>query len=489
MMDSAPAIFWFREDLRITDNPALASAASGGHPVIPLYIWPNGRSRWTLGESSRWWLYYSLQNLAKQLRSVDSRLIVRGGDPITVIPELIEMTGAGSLYFSRRYDPDGIREQQMLQKLLDGRGIAVHHFNTTLLFDPDIVKTGKGDPFKVFTPFWNACLALPPPHLPLPAPDFLPVPKRWPRSENIKKLYLQCAPDFSDHLKAQWTPGADSAIRALEVFLSDRIANYLTERDRPAHPGTSRLSPHLRFGEIGPRQIWHSVVNHQHRKKSTRLADNASGFLRQLGWREFSYYLLYHFPHTQDSPLRSEFAKFPWRKEKNLFEKWKTGQTGYPIVDAGMRQLLSTGWMHNRVRMIVASFLVKDLLIPWQIGARWFWEKLVDADLANNTLGWQWVAGCGADAAPFFRIFNPVRQGEKFDPEGSYVRRWIPDMKNLPDRWIHHPWEAPESVLRKANLTLERTYPSPIVDHAIARHEALTAYNHLRSSSKQKKGG
>ncbi len=481
-MDSAPSIVWFRENLRIADNPALASAASTGRPVIPIYVWPSKRSKWALGESSRWWLFHSLRILANQLRSMGSRLTIRGGDPFTVISELIETTGTSSFYFNRRYDPEGIREQQQMQKHLGSRGISTHDFNATLLFEPDIVRTRKGDPFKVFTPFWNACLALPTPSPPFPSPDLLAVPKRWPSCENVKKLYLQSDPDFSDHLKAHWTPGTESANGTLETFLSDGVANYITERDRPDHPGTSSLSPHLRFGEIGPRQIWHSVLNRQHRSKSTDFADNAMGFLRQLGWREFSHHLLYHFPATPTEPLRPEFAKFPWRKEAKLFSKWKAGETGYPIVDAGMKQLSSTGWMHNRVRMVVASFLVKDLLIPWQLGARWFWEKLVDADLANNTLGWQWIAGCGADAAPFFRVFNPVRQGEKFDPEGSYVQRWIPELKDLPARWIHHPWEAPESVLREANLGPGRSYPTPIVDHSIARQEALMAYDQLRSS-------
>jgi deoxyribodipyrimidine photo-lyase len=409
-------------------------------------------------------------------------LIIRSGDPTDVISEFIEKTGANSLYFNRRYDPEGIREQQKVRKHLASRGISVHEFNAALLFEPDLVKTHKGSPYRVFTPFWNACLALPAPSPPVPAPDFLAGPKRWPSCENLKQLYLQSDPHFSDHLKAHWTPGAESANRALERFLSEGVANYITERDRPDHAGTSSLSPHLRFGEISPRQVWHSVLNRQAREKSTGFADNALAFLRQLGWREFSHHLLYHFPTTPTEPLRSEFAKFPWRNEKKLFVKWKAGNTGYPIVDAGMRQLLSTGWMHNRARMIVASFLVKDLLIPWQLGAQWFWEQLVDADLANNTLGWQWVAGCGADAAPFFRIFNPRLQGEKFDPEGSYVRLWIPELKRLRDRWIHHPWEAPESVLREANVALGRSYPIPVVDHSTARKKALTAYEQLKSS-------
>lgn len=482
IMDSAPSIVWFREDLRLADNPALASAASRGQPVIPIYVWPSQRSKSALGESSRWWLFYSLQKLADQLQSMGSRLTIRSGDPATVISELVETTGASAFYFNRRYDPEGIREQQRMRKHLGVRGISIHDFNATLLFEPDLVKTRAGSPFKVFTPFWNACLAAPTPSPPLPAPDFLPSPKRWPSRENAKTLFLQSDPHFSDHLKTHWTPGAEPANGTLEAFLSDGVESYTKERDRPDHSGTSSLSPHLRFGEIGPRQIWHSVLNRQTRVKSTDFADNAFAFLRQLGWREFSHHLLYHFPSTPTEPLRSEFAKFPWRKESTLFTKWKDGRTGYPIVDAGMRQLLSTGWMHNRVRMVVASFLVKDLLIPWQLGARWFWEKLVDADLANNTLGWQWVAGCGADASPFFRIFNPRLQGEKFDPEGVYVRRWIPELKHLPDRWIHHPSEAPESVLNEANVALGTSYPKPIVDHSIARQVALMAYDQLKSS-------
>jgi deoxyribodipyrimidine photo-lyase len=404
-----------------------------------------------------------------------------------VIADIINNTGAESLYFNRRYDPGGIHEQNKIRKRMGSLGVTVHEFNAALLFDPDELKTGKGDPFRVFTPFWNACLALPPPPLPTADPLSIISPRRWPASDDPKELYAAHDPDVADRLVTYWTPGTDSAIRTLERFLTSGIADYPTERDRPDHTGTSRLSPHLRFGEIGPRQIWHSAVDYRNRKKSTRVDDGVFGFLRQLGWREFSYHLLYHFPYATTDPLRSEFAEFPWRRQTKLFTRWKSGKTGYPIVDAGMRQLLTMGWMHNRVRMVVASFLVKDLLIPWQDGARWFWDNLLDADLANNTLGWQWVAGCGADAAPFFRVFNPVRQGERFDPSGSYVRRWVPELKNLPDRWIHHPWEAPESVLRDAKLTLGRSYPTPVVDHAIARREALTAYDRLMSSRKKER--
>jgi deoxyribodipyrimidine photo-lyase len=286
-------------------------------------------------------------------------------------------------------------------------------------------------------------------------------------------------------LRKAWAPGATNAAKELDRFLDDRLQDYSTERDRPDHPGTSRLSPHLHFGEISPRQIWHAVGQAARNRKSRKLDKVADPFLRQLVWREFAHHLLYHYPHIATEPLREEFGAFPWKEDAAGLHAWTRGETGYSYIDAGMRQLWTTGWMHNRVRMAVASFLVKDLLLSWQDGARWFWDTLVDADLANNTLGWQWTAGCGADAAPFFRIFNPVGQGERFDPEGAYVRQWVPELARLPAEWIHKPWEAPAGVLEAAGVQLGTTYPRPIVDHAAARKRALEALGTIRRSRRR----
>jgi len=311
----------------------------------------------------------------------------------------------------------------------------------------------NGRPYQVFTAFWRACQAMPEPGVPLPAPECIPAPERWPESLAIEELGLDPIPDWAGGLREVWTPGEAGAMRLLREFLA-RADGYADERDRPDRAGTSRLSPHLHFGEVSARQVWHA-------------ARGVEPYLRQLGWREFSAHLLHHFPHTATEPLRPEFRAFPWRMDAAALRAWTRGRTGYPLVDAGMRELWHTGWMHNRVRMVAASFLVKHLMIPWQEGAAWFWDTLVDADLANNTMGWQWCAGCGADAAPYFRIFNPVLQGEKFDPEGAYVRRWVPELADVPARFVHKPWLAPEPP---------REYPAPIVDHDFARLRALAAY-------------
>jgi deoxyribodipyrimidine photo-lyase len=332
----------------------------------------------------------------------------------------------------------------------------------------------------VFTPFWRHCKALADPAEPLPAPTALRAPARPPTSQPIESLGLLPSLDWPAGLAAAWSPGEQGALCRLERFTSEALEDYSSRRDQPGAPGTSQLSPHLHFGEIGPRQIWHAVrraAQAQGRNFSWR----DSQFLAELGWREFAHHLLYHFPHTPEQPLRANFAQFPWRSSRVLLRAWQRGATGYPIVDAGMRELWRTGWMHNRLRMITASFLVKDLLLHWTDGARWFWDTLVDADLASNTLGWQWVAGCGADAAPFFRIFNPVAQGNRFDAAATYVRRWVPELAALPDRWIQEPWAAPAAVLDAAGITLGVDYPKPLVDHAAARQSALRAFASIRA--------
>ncbi len=337
----------------------------------------------------------------------------------------------------------------------------------------------------MFTPYWRTCLASLSPDDPLPAPKTVPSLAKWPKSVKLEALGLEPKINWAEGFAHAWQPGEAGAQSQLKQFTRGTLFDYSTGRNRPDHSGTSRLSPHLHFGELSPRQIWTAVQKAAERRHVPASQWKHWQFLAELGWRDFSHHLLFHFPHTARQPLREEFRRFPWHTDNRALRAWQQGQTGYPIVDAGMRELWTTGWMHNRVRMIVASFLVKDLMLPWPEGARWFWDTLVDADLANNTQGWQWTAGCGADAAPYFRVFNPVSQGQKFDPEGDYVRRWIPELAKLPTKWIHHPWEAPAEALVAAGVQFDKTYPAPIVSHAIAREVALEAYRKMKGASNQ----
>ena len=475
----APVIMWFRQDLRLQDNPALRAAIEDGRPVLPVYIRDEaGEGRWPAGGASRWWLHGSLERLDSALRRRGLRLILRSGAAVTVLRALIRETGAEALHWGRCYEPgEAAREADLREQL--GDTVTLRRFPGRLLFEPEAIRTGAGRPFQVFTAFWKACLAEPAPGLPAGTPVGGDGPASWPASESLAdwKLLPQ-APDWSGGLRATFEPGEAAAVARLGTFLDGPVARYRRGRDEPGAGGTSRLSAHLHFGEIGPRQVWHTVQASV--AAGTVPVGEGAAFLRELGWREFSTHLLFHQPSLPDEPLRAEFADFPWAPEPRLFAAWCRGQTGYPLVDAGMRELWSTGWMHNRVRMVVASFLVKDLLIPWQDGAAWFWDTLVDADLANNSTSWQWVAGCGTDAAPYFRVFNPVLQARKFDPAGRYVRRWVPELAGLPDRFLHAPWETPEQVLTDAGVRLGTEYPEPIVDHAAARQRALEAYASLR---------
>jgi deoxyribodipyrimidine photo-lyase len=479
--NSPIAILWYRHDLRVEDNPALRAAVSQKKQVVPVYIFNDAQSKWAPGSAGAWWLSGSLLRLDERLHAAGSRLIIRSGNPASVLEKLTAEVRAEHLYYNRRYDPPGIREQLSVERKL--KHIAIESFNASLLFEPELIKNRSGEPFKVFTPFWKACLETTVPASPLPAPKRITPPGRWPASEPIGQPGLAADENEKDarNWEAHWRPGADAAKKMLQSFTRDRVQNYKSDRDRPDIGGTSRLSPHLHFGEISARHIWSLIEKSSAGRSDSANKTGADAYLRQLVWREFAHYLLYHFPFTADKPLRSEFAAFPWKYSGKSFTAWRRARTGYPIVDAGMRELEQSGWMHNRVRMIAASFLVKDLLIPWQRGAGWFWERLVDADLANNTLGWQWVAGCGADAAPFFRIFNPILQGKKFDPQGAYIRRWIPELERVPNEWIHNPWDAPAGTLAKAGVVLDKTYPSPMVDHFAAREKALEAYNAIKS--------
>jgi deoxyribodipyrimidine photo-lyase len=469
------AIVRFRLDLRLRDNPALRAALEGGGPVVPVYIWsPEEEGRWAPGAASRWWLDRSLRSLDEDLRRRGSRLIIRRGPPRAALAALVEETGAQFVAWSRRVEPAMARRDRELRAWLAARGVSVREVGGASLYEPGSIRSASGAPHQDFSAFWRACLRSTAPAPPEGAPRRIPAPRRWPASLDPADLGLEPEIDWAAGLRAAWRPGEAGARAALRRFLAGAANDYATGRDAPGRAGTSRLSPHLHFGEVSPRQVWHEV-----RRRGGLPA--RSTFLRELGWRELAHHLLRHFPRTPDRPLRPRFASFPWTRSPRLLRAWRRGRTGYPIVDAGMRELWHTGWMHNRARMIVASFLVKHLLVRWQDGAAWFWDTLVDADLANNTLGWQWSAGCGADAAPYFRIFNPVLQGAKFDPEGEYVRRWVPELARLPEAWIHRPWMAPETVRAAAGVELGRTYPAPIVDHAAARRRALEALSRTRA--------
>lgn len=466
-------IVWFRQDLRLTDNPALAAAGQRGAPVIPVFIYdPEQEGRWPPGGAARWWLHHSLHELDKQLRGRGSRLIIRKGKTRDTLEEVIRQSRADAVFWNRRYEPATRRRDETIAHELGRRGLTVETFNATLLFEPAEVMNKQGEPYRVFTPYYNACLARGGSSAPSPPPRSLSVPKRWPGSLKLVDLQLRPTIDWAGGLAEAWKPGEAAARKCLKRFVARALNDYNEKRDRPDQEGTSRLSPYLHWGEISPRQVWAAITDEGGR--------DAEAFLRQLIWREFAHHLLYHFPHTPTEPLRPEFERFPWPRQRKLLPAWQRGRTGYPLVDAGMRQLWHTGWMHNRVRMVVASFLVKHLLIPWTFGAEWFWDTLLDADLANNTLGWQWTAGCGADAAPYFRIFNPVSQAERFDPDGRYVRRWVPELARLPAPWIHRPWEAGNSILDEAGVRLGRDYPEPIVEHSEARRRALAAYEQMR---------
>jgi deoxyribodipyrimidine photo-lyase len=487
-MNDRATIVWLRSDLRLHDNPALEAAAARGGPVLPVFVLDDeSRGGWPLGAASRWWLHRSLGALAAELEASGSRLLLRRGDPLAALCDLTRETGAGAVYWNRRYEPATRRYDAQVKEELTGLGVEANSFKGALLFEPWEIRTGSGDPYKVFTPFYKACMREGVPARQSAEPPELAPPGSWPESLPLEALALEPEHDWDAGLRATWTPGEPGAREALERFLApsdEGVEAYGDRRDRPDLEGTSRLSPYLAFGEISPLAVWEAVRLRADFDPDAKRNGAGEAFLRQLIWREFAHHLLFHFPHTADEPLRPEFGAFPWHDDPAALRRWRRGRTGFPIVDAGMRQLWETGWMHNRVRMIVASFLVKDLLIPWQEGARWFWDTLVDADLANNTLGWQWTAGCGADAAPYFRVFNPMLQGKRFDPDGAYVRRYVPELAALPDRFVHEPWSAPEAVLDEAGLRLGSDYPKPMVDHGAARDRALRAYDTIRKGKR-----
>ena len=463
-------LLWLRQDLRLADHPALQAAIARGAPVIPVFIWaPDEEAPWAPGAASRWWLHHSLTALQRDLEARGSRLVIRavgadgtaGADStLEVLRALLRETGATAVHWSRRYEPAVVARDRIIKDTLRAEGVEARSFNAALLVEPWDVQNLSGKPFQVFTPYWRRVSANLDPGKPTPAPHSIAAPAKWPKTLALDALDLLPKIAWDGGFAEAWRPGEAGAAANLDSFLEGPVKGYGDRRNFPAERGTSRLSPHLHFGEISPRQVWHAAPEWR-----------TSQFMAEIGWREFAHHLLWHFPQTTDAPLRSDFLRFPWRTDAAHLHAWQRGLTGVPMVDAGMRELWHTGWMHNRVRMVVGSFLVKNLRLHWLEGARWFWDTLVDADLASNTLGWQWCAGCGADAAPYFRVFNPESQAEKFDPEGGYRRRWVPEA-------------MPPSTVGPATITApggaRDRYPAPIVDLKASRVAALEAFASLR---------
>ncbi len=480
----APVILWFRRDLRLSDNPALSAAAATGDPVIPLFVFDEeSQSVRPLGGASRWWLHHSLASLANGLCSLGTPLVLRRGPADTVLRNLIEETGAKGVFWNRLYDAASIQRDSQIKKDLRDGGLIAESFNGSLLHEPWTVETKTGKPYSVFTPFWKAVLALGDPGAIETPADRLTGPDDPVASDVLENWnLLPTHPDWAAGLRDTWQPGEDAAQERLRAFHDTALSDYANGRDLPGTAGTSMLSPHLHFGEISPRQVWHATRFWSDAEGSSAASNAAQSYLREIGWREFNHHLLFHFPALPTDNVNRRFDDFQWADDTEALRVWQKGRTGYPIVDAGMRELWETGWMHNRVRMVVASFLVKHLRLHWRRGEEWFWDTLVDADPANNAGNWQWVAGCGFDAAPYFRVFNPILQGEKFDKDGRYVRRWVPEIAGLPDKYLHKPWAAPADVLQDAGIRLGETYPSPIVDHKTARQAALDAYAELKKS-------
>lgn len=480
------ALHWFRNDLRLGDNPALARASTAG-ALLTVFVLEDNADHRPRGGASRWWLHHSLAALQANLAAQGCSLLLLRGDSRVLVPALAAHLDCDLVTWNRRYGAAERGTDGAIKQQLNRCGIRAESFNGALLYEPMEIRSKAGGPMRVFTPFWRACRALREPAVPLPPPRSNPgnpvLPGEVASPTTLEDFaLLPSAPDWAGGLRSSWTPGEQGAQAVLERFIADGLAGYAENRDRPDLPATSRLSPHLAAGDISPRQVWHSLSRAVLEGRSRASERDLDKFLSELGWREFSYHLLFHFPDLPHANFQPKFDAFPWLRDKTALRAWQRGKTGYPLVDAGMRELWQTGTMHNRVRMIVASFLIKHLMQDWRAGEAWFWDTLCDADPASNAASWQWVAGSGADAAPFFRIFNPIAQGRKFDPTGDYVRRFIPEIAALPDEYLHCPWEAPAAIREKAGVRPGETYPHPIVPHDAARERALAAFKAISAA-------
>ena len=459
-------LVWFHNDLRLGDNPALVKAIESGNKVIPIYIWDEKDSDLHTGSAGKWWLHQSLDRLSNRIEELGNKLVLRKGNPKPIIEEFVSQNNISKIFMNRRFEPHIIERDEDILSQMD------HEItNGNLLFDPEDIRTKQDKQYTVFTPLWRNCKMQAEPHEPLAIPSEIPAPDKFPESLSLDELGLLPKINWYETFEKKWRPGEEEANRILVHFLKSEARKYGKQRNIPGVRGTSRLSPYLRFGEISPKTIWHVSKDYSN--------PGTEHFVREVGWREFSYHLMANFPFLANKPLRENFEQFPWRDSDEDYEAWTKGMTGYPIVDAGMRELYATGWMHNRVRMIVSSFLVKHLLIDWRKGERWFFDTLLDGDFCSNNAGWQWVSGGGADAAPYYRIFNPILQGKKFDTGGRYVRKWVPEIADIPNANLHAPWELSEGQLQLFGVELGETYPEPIVNHEFARKRALESFDQI----------
>lgn len=465
-----PIIVLIREDFRIHDHPALYTACQEGN-VIPLYIFDEETSLFSTGEARKWWLHRNIEAFQDTLQSINGRLWLDKGKVEEVLPRWVKMTNAKAVYWNRVYDPNVFERDRIVAESLSSQGIKVKNFEGTLLLPPWKIKKDDGKPYKVYSAFYKSLRKEEIPK-PLPSLKSMEVPQLKEDGMALNDLGLLPPIPWYHIMESIWDPGEEAAFKRMEAFIKKSLHDYSEGRDYPSAGHHSTLSPYLALGVISVRRIFHTLNDMENKP--------VEPFIKQLIWREFSYTVLLHYPQSTSRPLNEKFEDFHWHVEDHEWEQWTKGKTGYPIVDAGMRELWATGFMHNRVRMIVASFLTKHLLIPWQRGAQWFLDTLIDADLANNSMGWQWVAGSGFDSAPYFRIFNPTLQSEKFDEKGTYIRMWVPELSGLPNKYIHKPSDAPCDVLQNANIHLGVDYPHPIVDHKASRNRALERYEEIK---------
>ncbi|WP_313894206.1 deoxyribodipyrimidine photo-lyase [Psychrobacillus sp.] len=473
-------IVWFRKDLRLHDNPVLWEAAKQGI-IIPVFIWSEEEEREYAGsEATRWWLHHTLLTLERNLKAKGLPLILRLGNSLEELTSICKQTKADAVFFAERFEPFIISRDSEITKSLLLRGLEVRLFSANLLFTPSNLLNQKNEPYKVFTSFWKKTM-IESVNLPLSVPVNMVSYNKSIPTLRVSDLGLLSTIGWDEKFHMYWDPGENGAIKKWGNFTSEGLSRYVKDRDIPSSSSTSLLSAHLAWGDISVRAIWHSVKGLNEIESSEYMHESIQAFLRQLIWREFAYNQLIYFPTILHTPLREKFKKFPWRGSDEEFLKWQKGLTGYPLVDAGMRELWETGTIHNRIRMVVASFLTKHLLISWEEGSEWFKKTLVDFDAANNAMGWQWVAGSGIDAAPYFRIFNPIIQSKKFDPDGIYIRKWVPELAKIPSKYIHEPWKAPKNVLMECDVVLGKTYPLPIIDHSFARMRALEAYAQIKN--------